>query len=119
MARVLIVDDDEVARKLIRRALASSGHEIVGEAGNGVEAVQRFDQLRPQLTTLDITMPEQDGISALAQIVAIDPDARVIMCSALDRAATVLDALTLGARAFVVKPFRRPRLLAAVSRALA
>ena len=119
MARVLIVDDAAFMRKLLTDALSSGGHEVVGEAGNGVEAVARFQELRPELTTLDITMPEKDGLAALAEIMAIDPSARVIMCSALGQEGKVLEAVKLGAKDFVVKPFQAPRVLEAVQKALA
>ncbi len=83
MARVLVVDDAAFMRKMVSDALTKGGHEVVGEAGNGVEAVARYQELQPELTTLDITMPEKDGLSALKEIIALDPAARVIMCSAL------------------------------------
>ncbi len=119
MARVLVVDDAAFMRKLLSDALASGGHEIVGEAGNGEEAVDRWQELRPDLTTLDITMPQKDGLAALAEIMAADPSAKVIMCSALGQEAKVLEAVKLGAKDFVVKPFQPPRVLEAVSKALA
>jgi len=119
MARVLVVDDAAFMRKLLGDALVSGGHEVVGEAGNGAEAVVRYQELRPELTTLDITMPEKDGLSALAEIMAIDPAARVVMCSALGQEGKVLEAVRLGARDFVVKPFQPARVLEAVGKALA
>ncbi len=119
MARVLVVDDAAFMRKVLGDALASGGHEVVGEAGNGAEAVERFQELRPELTTLDITMPEKDGLSALAEIMAIDPAARVVMCSALGQESKVLESIKLGAKDFVVKPFQAPRVLEAISKALA
>jgi two-component system chemotaxis response regulator CheY len=118
MARVLVVDDAAFMRKLLTDALASGGHEVVGEAGNGAEAVTRFRDLKPELTTLDITMPEKDGIAALAEIMAIDPTAKVVMCSALGQEGKVLEAVKLGARDFVVKPFQADRVLEAVGKAL-
>jgi two-component system, chemotaxis family, chemotaxis protein CheY len=119
MARVLVVDDAAFMRKLLTDALTSGGHEVVGEAGNGVEAVARWQELRPELTTLDITMPEKDGLAALSEIMAIDPSAKVIMCSALGQEGKVLEAVKLGAKDFVVKPFQPPRVLEAVDKALA
>ncbi len=119
MARVLVVDDAAFMRKLLSDALASGGHEVVGEAGNGNEAVERWRELRPELTTLDITMPEKDGLAALAEIMAIDPSAKVIMCSALGQEGKVLEAVKLGAKDFVIKPFQPPRVLEAVDKALA
>ena len=118
MARVLVVDDAAFMRKLLTDALVSGGHEVVGEAGNGIEAVARWQELKPELTTLDITMPEKDGLAALAEIMAIDPSAKIIMCSALGQEAKVLEAVRLGAKDFVVKPFQPPRVLEAVDKAL-
>ena len=119
MARVLVVDDAAFMRKMVSDALAKGGHEVVGEAGNGVEAVARFQELKPDLMTLDITMPEKDGLAALAEIVAADPSARVVMCSALGQEAKVLEAIKLGAKDFVVKPFQPDRVIEAVGKALA
>ena len=119
MARVLVVDDAAFMRKMVSDALDKGGHEVVGEAGNGVEAVARFQELKPDLMTLDITMPEKDGLTALAEIVAADPSARVVMCSALGQEAKVLEAIKLGAKDFVVKPFQPDRVIEAVGKALA
>lgn len=119
MARVLVVDDAAFMRKVVSDALASGGHEVVGEATNGAEAVERFQELRPELTTLDITMPEKDGLAALAEIMSIDPAARVVMCSALGQETKVLESIKLGAKDFVVKPFQPARVLEAVGKALA
>ena len=119
MARVLVVDDAAFMRKVVSDALASGGHEVVGEAGNGNEAVQRYQELSPELVTLDITMPEKDGLAALAEIMAIDPAARVLMCSALGQETKVIESIKLGAKDFVVKPFQPARLLEAVGKALA
>ena len=119
MARVLVVDDAAFMRKVVSNALAKGGHEVVGEGTNGDEAVARYQELRPELTMLDITMPEKDGLTALKEIVAIDPEARVIMCSALGQESKVLDAVKAGAKEFVVKPFRPERLLDAAAKALA
>ncbi len=83
MARVLVVDDAAFMRKMVGDALAKGGHEVVGEAGNGIEAVASYQSLKPEVTTLDITMPEKDGLAALKEIIALDPSARVVMCSAL------------------------------------
>jgi two-component system chemotaxis response regulator CheY len=119
MARVLVVDDAAFMRKMVSDALAEGGHEVVGEAGNGVEAIARFQELKPDLMTLDITMPEKDGLAALAEIVAADPSARVVMCSALGQESKVLEAIKLGAKDFVVKPFQPARVIEAVGKALA
>jgi two-component system chemotaxis response regulator CheY len=119
MARVLVVDDAAFMRKMVGDALAKGGHEVVGEAANGAEAVTRYQELKPDLTTLDITMPEMDGLTALAEIVGFDPSARVVMCSALGQESKVLQAIKLGAKDFVVKPFQADRVIEAVGKALA
>src|SRR3712207_1973090 len=106
-------------RKMVSDALTKGGHEVVGEAGNGTEAVARFQELKPELTTLDITMPEKDGLAALKEIIALDPDARVIMCSALGQESKVLEAVKSGAKDFVVKPFQPERILDAAAKAVA
>jgi two-component system chemotaxis response regulator CheY len=118
MARVLVVDDAAFMRKMVSDALTGGGHEIVGEAANGAEAVQRFQELRPDIMTLDITMPEKDGLSALKEIIAVDPGAKVVMCSALGQESKVLESIKLGAKDFVVKPFQVERVLSAVEKAL-
>jgi two-component system chemotaxis response regulator CheY len=119
MARVLVVDDAAFMRKVLGDALAKGGHEVVAEAANGDEAVARFQEIRPDVTTLDITMPEKDGLAALKDILAFDPTAKVVMCSALGQESKVLEAIKGGAKDFVVKPFQAERVLDAVSKALA
>jgi two-component system chemotaxis response regulator CheY len=119
MARVLVVDDAAFMRKMVSDALSKAGHEVIGEACNGVEAVESFRALKPELTTLDITMPEKDGLQALGEIMTLDRSARVIMCSALGQESKVLESIKLGARDFVVKPFQPARVQEAVEKALA
>jgi two-component system, chemotaxis family, chemotaxis protein CheY len=119
MARVLVVDDAAFMRKVLTDALSKGGHDVVGEAANGVEAVAQFQALNPDVTTLDITMPEKDGLEALREILAANPGARVIMCSALGQESKVLESIKCGAKDFVVKPFQAERVLEAVGKALA
>jgi two-component system chemotaxis response regulator CheY len=119
MARVLVVDDAAFMRKMVSDALVKAGHEVVGEATNGVEAVASFQSLKPELTTLDITMPEKDGLTALGEIMSLDPTAKVIMCSALGQESKVLESIKRGARDFVIKPFKADRVAEAVEKALA
>jgi two-component system, chemotaxis family, chemotaxis protein CheY len=119
MARVLIVDDAAFMRKMLTDVLVNGGHEVVGEAANGVEAVEQYKALKPELTTLDITMPEKDGMGALRDILTLDPGAKVIMCSALGQESKVLESIKAGAKDFVVKPFQAPRVLDAVAKAIA
>ncbi|MFN8224911.1 MAG: response regulator [Gaiellales bacterium] len=118
MARVLVVDDAAFMRKVITDALSSAGHEVIGEASNGVEAVDRYKELRPELTTLDITMPEKDGLQALREILSIDPAAKIVMCSALGQESKVLESIKAGAKDFIVKPFQADRVREAVGKAL-
>jgi two-component system chemotaxis response regulator CheY len=118
MARVLVVDDAAFMRKMVTDALTKGGHEVIGEAANGIEAVERYRELRPEVTTLDITMPEKDGLAALQEIIGLDPSARVIMCSALGQESKVLESIKIGAKDFIVKPFKAERVLGAVDKAL-
>jgi two-component system chemotaxis response regulator CheY len=119
MARVLVVDDAAFMRKMVSDALTKGGHEVVGEGANGEEAVTLYQELNPELTTLDITMPEKDGLQALRDIMTLDPDARIIMCSALGQESKVLEAVKAGAKDFVVKPFQPDRILDAAAKAVA
>ena len=119
MARVLVVDDAAFMRKMVSDALAKGGHEVIGQAGNGLEAIAQFRELKPDLMTLDITMPEKDGLQALRDVMEIDPGAKVIMCSALGQESKVLESIKLGAKDFVVKPFKPDRVIEAVDKALA
>ena len=105
-------------RKMVSDALTKGGHEVVGEAGNGVEAISQYQALKPEVTTLDITMHEKDGLAALKEIIALDPAARVIMCSALGQESKVLESIKAGAKDFVVKPFQPDRVIEAVGKAL-
>jgi two-component system chemotaxis response regulator CheY len=119
MARVLIADDSMFMRKTLRDALSLGGHEVVGEAANGAEAIARHAELNPEITTLDITMPTMDGLAALERIMSADPSAKVLMCSALGQEHKVMQAITAGASGFVTKPFKADRLLDAIARAIA
>lgn len=119
MARVLIVDDAKFMRTLVKDALTAVGHEIVAEAENGNEAVQLYKQHKPDLTTMDITMREKDGIEAAEEILTFDPAARVIMVTALGQENLLTKAIKLGVKDFVVKPFPPDRLQKAADKALA
>ncbi|MEL3957233.1 response regulator [Caldifermentibacillus hisashii] len=116
--RILIVDDAAFMRMMIKDILVKNGFEVVGEASDGAQAVEKFKELNPDLVTLDITMPEVDGIAALKQIRAIDPNAKVIMCSAMGQQAMVIDAIQAGAKDFIVKPFQADRVLEAIKKTL-
>lgn len=115
-AKVLIVDDAAFMRMMLKDILTKNGYEVIGEAGDGEQAVEMYKELSPDLVTMDITMPEKDGITALKEIKAYDPNAKVIMCSAMGQQAMVLDAIQAGARDFVVKPFQADRVIEAVKK---
>lgn len=105
MAKILLVDDSRTSRKYLKSMLEMDHHEIIGEAANGIEGVEKYKELQPDVTTMDITMPELDGIEALKQIIDYDPDAKVIMVSAMGQKSKVLEAVQIGAKEFLVKPF--------------
>ncbi len=111
---VLICDDAVFMRLLLREILEQAGYEVVGEATTGAEAVHQFKELRPDLVTLEVVMPDIGGIDAVREIVTFDPDARILMCSALGQQALIAEATEAGAREFVVKPFQPSRVLEAV-----
>lgn len=116
--RILIVDDAAFMRMMVKDILTKNGYEVVGEAADGMQAVEKFKELRPDLVTMDITMPEMDGITALKEIKAVEPNAVVIMCSAMGQQAMVIDAIQAGAKDFIVKPFQADRVIEAIQKAL-
>ena len=115
---VLVCDDTEYLRTMVSRILRQAGFEVVGEAETGVQAVEKYRELRPDLVTMDIVMPGMGGIDAVREICKHDPSARILMCSAMGQQALVEEAMQAGARDFVVKPFQPSRVLEAVQRAL-
>jgi two-component system chemotaxis response regulator CheY len=104
--RVLVVDDAIFMRNMIKDIFAGDEFEVVGEAANGVEAVEKYKELKPDLTTMDIVMPFKSGIEATKEILDVDKDACIIMCSALGQESLVMEAIEAGAADFVVKPFK-------------
>lgn len=116
--KILIVDDAAFMRMMIKDILTKNGYEVVGEAQDGSVAVEKYKELRPDLVTMDITMPEMDGISALKEIKKFDPNAKVIMCSAMGQQAMVIDAIQAGAKDFIVKPFQADRVIEAIKKTL-
>ncbi|USG67936.1 response regulator [Brevibacillus ruminantium] len=116
--KVLIVDDAAFMRMMIKEILSKNGFSVVGEASDGAQAVEKYKELGPDLVTMDITMPEMDGITALKEIKKLDPNARVIMCSAMGQQAMVIDAIQAGAKDFIVKPFQADRVLEAIKKTL-
>ena len=119
MPSVLIADDAAFMRMMLKNVLTEAGYEIAGEAENGAVAVAKYRELNPDLTTMDITMPEMDGLAALKEIRAGDPAARVVMCSAMGQQSMVIESIQAGAKDFIVKPFQPDRVLEAVEKALA
>ena len=118
MARVLVVDDALMMRKTIGTFLFKAGHIVVDEAANGIQAVAAYKKHLPDLVTMDITMPEVDGINALSQIMAFDPGARVVMVSALGQKHKVFDALQAGAKGYILKPFTEEKLISILNELL-
>ena len=116
MASILIVDDAAFMRMMIKDILSKNGYTVVGEAENGIKAVEKYKEVNPDLVIMDITMPEMDGIQAVKQIKAVDPSAKIIMCSAMGQQAMVIEAIQAGARDFIVKPFQAERVVEAVKK---
>lgn len=115
---ILIVDDAAFMRMMIKDILTKNGYEVVGEANDGAQAIEKYKELKPELVTMDITMPEMDGITALKEIKKLDPAAKVIMCSAMGQQAMVIDAIQAGAKDFIVKPFQADRVIEAIKKTL-
>jgi two-component system chemotaxis response regulator CheY len=118
MSRILVADDASFMRQMIREIVESEGYEVVGEAADGIEAVDLFKQLHPEIVTMDIVMPRRSGIDAVRGIVELDPGARVVMCSALGQETLVTEALQAGAKDFIVKPFKPDAVLATLKQVI-
>lgn len=113
---ILICDDAAFMRMMIKDILSKNGYEVIGEAENGARAVEKYNELKPDLVLMDITMPEMDGIQALKKIKGSDPGAAIIMCSAMGQQAMVIESIQAGAKDFIVKPFQADRVLEAVKK---
>ena len=113
---ILICDDAAFMRMMIKDILTKNGYNIAGEAENGAKAIEKYAELKPDLVLMDITMPEMDGIEALKKIKASDPNASVIMCSAMGQQAMVIESIQSGAKDFIVKPFQADRVIEAVQK---
>lgn len=117
--KIIIVDDAPIIRLMIKDVLTEcGGYSVIAECSNGREAVQKYRELRPDLITMDIVMPEMDGIQALEEILKLDPSAKVVMVTAIDQRDALMKAIRLGATDYIVKPFEADRVMAAVRRAL-
>ena len=116
MAKILIVDDSRTSRKILHEIVEKAGYEVVGEAENGAEGVELYEELNPDIVTLDITMPILDGIDTLKQIREMNPDAKVIMVSAAGQKSKMVDAVKYGAVDFIAKPFNEEQLLEIIAK---
>jgi two-component system chemotaxis response regulator CheY len=115
---VLLADDLFFMRMVQKEVLEAKGFKIVGEASTGTEAVAKYQEMRPDIVVLDITMPEMNGLEAMKKIFEIDPQARIIICSAIGQQNLIVDAINSGIKDFIVKPFKPERLLSAINKAL-
>lgn len=113
---VLIVDDAAFMRMMLKDILTKANYEVVGEASNGQEAIEKYQELKPNFVTMDITMPIKDGIQAIKEIKKIDPNAKIIVCSAMGQQAMVIESIQAGAKDFIVKPFQANRVIEALQK---
>jgi len=116
--RILIVDDAAFMRMMIKDVLTKNGYEVTGEAENGQKAIEKYKELSPDLVIMDITMPEVDGIQAVKEIKKFDPNAKIVMCSAMGQQAMVIESIQAGATDFIVKPFQADRVIEAVKKVI-
>lgn len=116
--RVLVVDDAVVMRMMIKDILSKNGFEIAGEATNGADAVEKYKSLRPDVVTMDMVMPGMDGIAAVKQIIADDPDAKIVMCTSMGQEALLKEAMDAGAKTRITKPFRPSDILEVIGKVL-
>lgn len=115
---ILIVDDLAFVRMMIKDILIKYGFTICGEASNGVEAIKKYNELKPDVVLLDITMPVMNGLETLQRIILMDPHAKIIMCSALGQQKLIISAIQSGAKDFIVKPFKEERLISALKKVI-
>ncbi len=115
MKKVLIVDDATVVRLMIKKLLKEGDFEIVGEAANGIDALTKYKELRPDVVTMDITMPEVDGIQATKDIVEFDEDAKIVIMSGIDQKEMLWQAIKAGAASYIVKPFENARVISTLN----
>ena len=118
MTRVLIADDASFMRQMIRDIIEPEGFEVVGEASDGVEVIEKFKELHPDVVMMDIVMPKRSGIDSVRGIIMMDPTARIVMCSALGQETLVMEAIEAGAKDFIVKPFKPEAVVSTLRKAL-
>jgi two-component system chemotaxis response regulator CheY len=116
--KIVVADDASFMRMMLKNILVQGGYEVIGEADNGAKAIEKYFELKPDLITLDITMPEMDGVTACKEILSRDSNANVIMCSAMGQQAIVVEAIMAGAKDFIIKPFQTERVIEAVKRVI-
>jgi two-component system chemotaxis response regulator CheY len=116
--RVLVVDDAVVMRMMIKNILSKEGYEVV-EAQSGIDAVEKYRAVKPDIVTMDMVMPDMDGISAVRQIIAEDPSAKIVMCTSMGQQQLVVEAVQAGAKSFITKPFQPPKILETIEKVLA
>lgn len=116
MKKVLIVDDAAFMRLALKNILDKNGFEVIGEATNGLEAINKYNALKPDIVTMDISMPDMDGVEALTEIMKFDPSAKIVMISALGHESWIRKAVMLGAKGFIVKPYKEDYVIEALSK---
>ncbi len=114
--KVLVVDDAAFMRMLLKDMITKAGYEIVGEAANGKEAIEKYKELNPDIVAMDMIMPEMNGIEATKEIMRLDPNAKIIVCSAMGQQMMVIEAMQAGAKDFIVKPFRQDKVIEVLSK---
>ena len=118
MSRVMLVDDLSFMRMVQKDILSEKGYDVVGEASDGLEAVEMYESLKPDIVLMDITMPNMNGLDAVNRILAANPQAKIVICSALGQQKLIVEAINSGIKDFIVKPFKAERLLSAIAKAL-
>ncbi len=118
MARIAVVDDAKFMRLVLKRILTQAGHEVIAEGQTGIDAVEIWARDKPDCMTLDIVMPKQNGIEAVKQIISFDPNAKIVMVTALGQEAFVLEAIKSGAREFIIKPFKNEEIIKAIAKTI-
>ncbi len=116
--KILLADDLSFMRMIQKEILSQRGYTVIGEASDGIEAVQKYAELRPDVVVLDITMPNMNGLEAMKKILKIDPEARIIICSALGQQKLIVEAIQAGVKDFIVKPFKPERMFSAIEKAM-